>query len=162
MSNLNNQSANFMPYKIKRMQGWSFFEYQDELYRDPRMYVINLTHATVENIDKTKEKKWALATYKNILNLKPTRQNTFSSKEEAVKYLKEIEPLVPLVTLDGKVKNYPSEDIDERWGIWCRYLLRINCLSAITEYQNFPFHAYKEGGSFTHKEYLSVSNIEAN
>jgi hypothetical protein len=161
MSNPNNQSANFMPYKIKRMQDWSFFEYRDELYRDPRMYVINLTYATVENIDKTKEKKWTLATYKNILNLKPTRQNTFSSKEEAVKYLKEIEPLVPLVTLDGKVKNYPSEDIDERWGIWCRYLLRINCLSAITEYQNFPFHAYKEGGSFTHKEYLNVSNIEA-
>jgi hypothetical protein len=161
MSNPNNQSANFMPYRIKRMQDWSFFEYRDELYRDPRMYVINLTYATVENIDKTKEKKWTLATYKNILNLKPTRQNTFSSKEEAVKYLKEIEPLVPLVTLDGKVKNYPSEDIDERWGIWCRYLLRINCLSAITEYQNFPFHAYKEGGSFTHKEYLNVSNIEA-
>ena len=161
MSNPNNQSANFMPYRIKRMQDWSFFEYRDELYRDPRMYVINLTYATVENIDQTKEKKWTLATYKNILNLKPTRQNTFSSKEEAVKYLKEIEPLVPLVTLDGKVKNYPSEDIDERWGIWCRYLLRINCLSAITEYQNFPFHAYKEGGSFTHKEYLNVSNIEA-
>ncbi|MDA9021411.1 hypothetical protein N9H97_03975 [Gammaproteobacteria bacterium] len=161
MSNPNNQSANFMPYKIKRMQGWSFLDYQDELYRDPRMYVINLTNATVKNADQTKEKKWTLATYKNTINLRLTRQDTFSSKDEAIKYLKEIEPLTPLITLDGKIKNYASSDLDERWGIWCKYLLRINGLSAITEYQNFPFHAYKEGGSFTHKEYLSVSNIEA-
>ena len=161
MSNPNNQSANFMPYKIKRMQGWSFFEYQDELYRDPRMYVINLTNATVKNSDQTKEKKWTLATYKNTINLQLTRQDTFTSKDEAIKYLKEIEPLTPLITLDGKIKNYASSDLDERWGIWCKYLLRINGLSAITEYQNFPFHVFREGGSFTHKEYLNISNIDA-
>ena len=150
-----------MPYKIKRMQGWSFFDYQDELYRDPRMYVINLTYAAVKNADQTKEKKWTLATYKNTINLQLTRQDTFTSKDEAIKYLKEIEPLTPLITLDGKIKNYASSDLDERWGIWCKYLLRINGLSAITEYQNFPFHVFREGGSFTHKEYLNISNIDA-
>ena len=161
MSNLNNQSGNPKPYRIKKIQDRNFLEYRDELYRDPRMYVINLTHATVENADQTKEKKWTLVTYKNIINLRLTRQDIFSSKDEAIKYLKEIEPLTPLITLDGKIKNYASGDLDERWGIWCKYLLRINGLSAITEYQNFPFHVFREGGSFTHKEYLNISNIDA-
>jgi len=159
MSKANPRNNKNSSFRIVKVNHHKFFEYKDELFRDPRMYVINLTKATVEGSDGEKEKKWTIVTYKNTTNLPYIRHDIFDSKEEAIDYLKDIEPVTPLVTIDGKPRDYPSNDRDQVWGMWCYFLIDARCLSAITEYQNYPYHVFPSGGSFTHKEYYTVKTV---
>jgi len=108
------------------------FKFNDEVYRDDRMYVLNLSLGKVNN-----ETKYILMTYRNIPQLPAVRHDHFDTREEAIKYIKKVEPLVPLTSLNRKPLDIPK-DID-RWEYWVKWLKERNLQSAITGYQNLPF-----------------------
>ena len=62
------------------------FEYEGETYRDDRMFVLNLSLGKSNNEDK-----YILMTYRNIPQLPPVRCDDFDTKEEAIKYLKNVD-----------------------------------------------------------------------
>jgi hypothetical protein len=60
------------------------------------MYVMNLSNGILE-IDSKKIPKFVLVTYRNNINLVATRADHFETKEEAEKYIKNVEFLKFLV-----------------------------------------------------------------
>jgi hypothetical protein len=64
-------------------------KYNDQEYRDDRMYVLNLSIGTIERNGK-KFSEWSLVTYRNILQLPATRADEFKSKEEALHMLRRL------------------------------------------------------------------------
>ena len=128
------------------------FEFEGDVYRDDRMYVINLNRGTVSKKGK-KETRYLLTTYRNTHSLPASRSDDFASKEEAINYLKEIEPDVPLVSNKGKPLNIP-DDV-ERWEYWNNWLKERGLQSAITEYQNLPDRVRKEG-NIPENDYVTV------
>ncbi len=87
------------------------FEYEGCVYRDDRMYVINLTRGSVSKAGKT-ETQYLLITYRNTLSLPAVRTDPFETEEEAINYLKEVEFTVPLVSNNGEPLEIP-EDVDQ-------------------------------------------------
>lgn len=91
-------------------------EFQGEHYFDDRMFVLYLCKGTVEiepsddGVVWTKiyhEKApdnhiWCVATYRNCHRYPLYRVDSFYKKEDAEKYLKEIEPETPLISLGGR------------------------------------------------------------
>ena len=107
------------------------FEYEGETYRDDRMYVLNLS------LGKSNDKeKYILITYRNIPQLPPVRSDDFDTKEDAIKYLKNVEPKVPLTSLNRKPLEIPENE--DTWEYWLKWLKDRNLKSAITGYQNLP------------------------
>ena len=83
-----------------------------------------------------KEIRYLLLTYRNTASLPAVRTDHFSSEEEAIDQLKEVEPDVSLVS------NYRqpfdlSEDVD-RWEYWNAWLTERGLPSATTGYQTVP------------------------
>ena len=84
--------------RMKREQSWN-----GDRYRDERLFVINLTLAKITIDDGTPlrdrkvEHKWVLETYHNNYALRVSNYKKFNSKYAAIKYLKEVEPTVPLI-----------------------------------------------------------------
>ena len=118
-------------------------EYKGDKYRDERMFVLNLTFAQIKIDDGVNlksqelEYKWVLATYRNNLALTSFRTDKFDTKAKAIKYLKEVEPLVPLIGNGEEALSIP-DNID-RWQYWLDWLKRNKLFSAITEKQHMPF-----------------------
>ena len=83
------------------------FEYEGETYRDDRMFVLNLSLGKSNNEDK-----YILMTYRNIPQLPVVRCDDFDTKEEAIKYLKNVEPKVPLTSLNRKPLEIPENEIN--------------------------------------------------
>lgn len=108
------------------------FKFNDEIYRDDRMFVLNLSLGNVNN--KT---KYIIMTYRNIPQLPAVRHDHFYTQEEAINYIKKVEPSVPLTSLNRKPLDIPK-DLD-RWEYWEKWLQERNLQSAITGYQNLPF-----------------------
>ena len=100
--------------------------YKGDEYRDDRMYVINLTYAKITIRDNSPTKsstvkyKWVLATYRNNLALPSFRSDQFESKEKAIKYLKDVEMQVPLISNDEQPLLIP-DNID-KWTYWLEWL----------------------------------------
>jgi len=107
------------------------FEYEGETYRDDRMFVLNLSLGKSNNEDK-----YILMTYRNIPQLPVVRCDDFDTKEEAIKYLKNVEPKVPLTSLNRKPLEIPENE--DTWEYWLKWLKDRNLKSAITGYQNLP------------------------
>ena len=120
----------------------TMLEYQGDIYRDDRIYVINLSQATVKRGAETRT-KWVLGTYRNSIQLPATRTDQFDTREEAIEYLKECEPTVPLISLWGEPLEIP-EDVD-RWEYWIDWLAKHNLKSAISGQQHVPDWVKKEG-----------------
>ena len=98
-------------------------EYQDETYRDDRLYVINIARGTVTK-GSEKTVRWVMATYRNTVRLPATRSDHFETRDKAIEYLKEIEPTVPLICNGGKPLRIP--DGVDRWEYWIEWLGKNN------------------------------------
>lgn len=91
-------------------------EFKWESYFDDRLFVLYLCPGTVKEIEDGNfattiylipEKApdshiWCVVTYRNTNRYPLYRVDSFYKKEDAISYLKEIEPQTPLISLDGK------------------------------------------------------------
>src|SRR5690348_11109992 len=94
-------------------------EFEGEVYRDDRMFVIHLCKAVVSDIDEDtfqttvyheqdpEEFVWCLITYRNTDRYPVYRVDHFDSIESARAYLEYFEPRVPLISLGGKSPETP-------------------------------------------------------
>ena len=144
--------------------------YEGQEYRDDRMFVINLNYAEIETAiteksDKSslnlykpqkREMRWALTTYRNTVQLPSNGTIDFDSKEDAIKYLKEVEPVVPLISNYEQSLDIPS-DVNE-WKYWLDWLDKNQLFSAITEKQHVPYYWDKRGWTYK-KQNISVTKI---
>jgi hypothetical protein len=85
-------------------------KYKGDIYRDDRMYVMNLSLGTSEK-DNKKVSRWILVTYRNTIPLPPIRVDKFRSYPELIKYIKEVEYSVPLISNLEKPLQIPN-DVD--------------------------------------------------
>lgn len=67
------------------------------VYKDDRLFILDLTQA-----QKDKKTVWAVVTRRNYEGFPPVRTDEFESQEEAIDYIKKIEPTIPLISLSGK------------------------------------------------------------
>ena len=86
--------------------------WQGQLYFDDRMFILDLQQAL-----KNGQPVWAITTRRNIEGFPPRRSDAFHSKEEATRYLKEVEPSTPRISLKGKSPNPPISY--EEHVKWC-------------------------------------------
>ena len=90
-----------------------------ELYRDDRMFVLHISKCTVAAVDSTTlettiyhegappSHKWCVVTYRNTATYPSVRVDHFLSLSEAREYVEKVEPMVPLVSLDGRPPKIP-------------------------------------------------------
>lgn len=102
-------------------------EFNGEYYRDDRMYVFyickctqklqdNTVVTTIYHEDSPPNSKWCLVTYKNNERYMAYRADAFDSNQDLEKYLKQVEPTVPLISLGGHPRNPPlSYDEFVKW-----------------------------------------------
>ena len=113
--------------------------YKGDEYRDDRMYVINLTYAKITIRDNSPTKsstvkyKWVLATYRNNLALPSFRSDQFESKEKAIKYLKDVETQVPLISNNEQPLLIP-DNID-KWTYWLEWLKKHQLFTHLISFQ---------------------------
>ena len=144
--------------RMKREQSWN-----GDRYRDERLFVMNLTLAKITTDDGTPlrdrkvEHKWVLKTYRNNYALTVSNYKKFNSKYAAIKYLKEVEPTVPLIMPFGEAPLDIPEG-EDRWDYWLWWLKSRGLFSAITERQHMPFWADPRGFNYR-KNYMNIEEI---
>lgn len=93
-------------------------EFNGEIYHDDRMFVLYLCKCTVDinedimittiyHEEAPENHKWCIVTYKNIARYLATRVDHFNSENEAIAYIKQVEPQVPLISLGGRSPETP-------------------------------------------------------
>ena len=93
-------------------------EVNGERYHDDRMFILYVCRCTVEidgdvvsttiyHEEAPINHKWCVVTYKNVTRYPPTRVDYFDSENEAVAYVKKVEPGVPLISLGGRSPHPP-------------------------------------------------------
>lgn len=112
------------------MKNKFMFEFNGEKYFDDRIYVLYLCKGTVEiepgfdgsvwttiyHQEAPKDYVWCVVTYKNSPRYPLYRIDSFHKKEDAILYMKEIEPKTPLISLGG---NSPKEILSyEDYVLW--------------------------------------------
>ena len=127
------------------------FKYQDETYRDDRMFVLNLSLGKSNN-----KEKYILMTYRNTPQLPPVRVDDFNTKEDAIEYIKKIEPKVPLTSLNRQPLNIPKNT--DTWEYWMKWLKDRNIKSAISGHQNLPHWVKQE--EVANRSYVEVEELE--
>jgi hypothetical protein len=87
--------------------------FDGETYHDDRMFVLHVCPCTVVAIDDDvlettiyheeppRTHKWCLVTYRNVARFPAIRVDHFDSIEAAQEYMRDVEPTVPLISLDG-------------------------------------------------------------
>ena len=104
--------------------------FQGQEYFDDRLYVLYLCKGTVEiepdgdGVVWTKiyheqaptDYVWCVATYRNCNRYPLYRVDSFYKKEDAVLYIKKIEPETPLISLNGKSPLHPVSY--EKYLLW--------------------------------------------
>ena len=71
--------------------------YEGKIYKDDRIFILDLTPA------KKKERSiWVVVTRRNYDGFPPFRTNEFKTKEEAISFIKKIEPTTPCISFSGK------------------------------------------------------------
>ena len=86
--------------------------WQGDIYHDDRLFILDLQLAT-----KSGNRIWVVTTRRNIKGFPPRRVDEFNTKEEAIDYLKLIEPTTPRISLQGKSPS-PELTYDEHIA-WC-------------------------------------------
>ena len=117
-------------------------KYKGAIYRDNRMYVMNLSQGSSEK-NNEKVSKWILVTYRNTIPLPPWRVDKFKSYEESINYIKGVEYSVPLISNLEKPLHIPN-DVDT-WEYWCDWLNEKGLFSTITGFQHVPYYVDKRG-----------------
>jgi len=130
-------------------------EFEGQVYRDDRIYVINLNRGIVSR-NNDRKTRYLVNTYRNTPNLPTTRTDDFSTKKEVVDYLKKVKPETPLVSKNGKSLQIP-EGVDP-WEHWLDWLNGMGLQSAITEYQHVPKWA-EERGIMPQNDYVVVDEL---
>jgi hypothetical protein len=87
--------------------------WQGQLYLDDRLFILDLQQAKKDGQDV-----WAIVTRRNVKGFPPRRSDTFQTKNEAVQYLKQVEPSVPRISLSGKSPSTPISY--KEYVIWCK------------------------------------------
>ena len=128
-------------------------KFQNDVYRDDRIYVMNLSNGILE-IDSKKIPKFVLVTYRNNINLVATRADHFETKEEAEKYIKTVEFEVPLISNNGNPLLIPANE--DKWKFWINWLEENNLNSTLSGYQNVPYHYNPDGGDFERNNYITL------
>lgn len=89
-------------------------KFQEQEYFDDRMFVLYLCKGKVEiksdgfvtttiyHEQEITDFIWCVVTYKNCLRYPLYRADSFYKKEDAIEYIKMIEPETPLISLVGK------------------------------------------------------------
>lgn len=130
-------------------------EYNGELYRDDRLFVINFTLGKLkDDVNRETFSKWALVTYKNTIQLEYTRSDFFENKGAAIKYLKDVEPQCPLISNDEKPLVIPNGK--NSWLYWNTWLKKKNLFSAISEKQHVPFWQDQRGYNYVKNYYTKI------
>jgi hypothetical protein len=90
----------------KNMNLW-----RGETYLDDRLFILDLQQAKKGN-----HEVWAVTTRRNIKGFPPFRVDDFKTKEEAVSFLKGVEPSTPRISLHGKSPTpVPTYEEYLRW-----------------------------------------------
>ena len=91
-------------------------EYEGESYLDDRLYILELRRTEVNG-----EKKISVATFRNVRHYAPTRTDEFDHMNDAIAFIKKIEPHTPLISLGGKpIKYDEDEDVWKAWIKWMK------------------------------------------
>lgn len=134
-------------------------KYQGEIYRDDRMFVMNLSHGKIEK-NSQKISKFVLVTFRNTIQLTAIRGDYFDNKEDAEKYIKKIEYEVPLISQNEKTLSIP-ENVD-KWEFWLDWLKKNKLQSTISGYQNVPYRYNSDGGDYERDNYVTLIITEDN
>jgi hypothetical protein len=98
----------------------AMIEFNGEYYHDDRMFVLYLCkgkrevhhdhiYTTIYHENPPLDALWYLVTYRNVKRYMAVRVDSFKSKEEAVKYMRKVEPIVPRISLYGRPPIRPLE-----------------------------------------------------
>ena len=107
-------------------------EFNGQKYFDDRLYVLYLCKGIVEiepgvngsvwtriyHQEAPKDYAWCVVTYKNSPRYPIYRVDSFHKKEDAILYMKEIEPETPLISLNGNSLREPLSY--ENYILWKR------------------------------------------
>lgn len=94
-------------------------------YKDDRLFILDLTQAK-----KDGKSVWAVVTRRNHDGFPPVRTDEFESKEQAVEYIKKIEPTTPLISLLGK-----QPDRSLSYDVYCGRLHKEDLPTAMGIYE---------------------------
>lgn len=92
----------------------------DLLFKDDRMFVLEITLATTSSLTSAAPKKqeWALVTRRNVPGYPPHSINSFATRAEAVEYYKKVVVETPRVSLGSKTPDpLPTIEDYTRWLI---------------------------------------------
>ena len=87
--------------------------WQDQQYMDDRLFVLDLQPAT-----KAGRSVWAVTTRRNVEGFPPRRVDDFETKEQAIVYLKHVEPSTPRISLGGASPS--PQPTYEEYLAWCK------------------------------------------
>ena len=93
-------------------------EFNGEMYLDDRMFVLYVCKCTVDITDNVvtttiyhdgapENYVWCLVTLKNVPKYIAVKVDLFDSEDEAIAYLQNVEPTVPLISLQGRAPHEP-------------------------------------------------------
>ena len=99
--------------------------YEGRAYNDDRVFILDLVLT-----EKDCCTFWAVVTRRNHEGFPPFKVDKFSSKEEALTFIRKIEPTTPLISLGGKSPEKPLSYED-----YCNKLKEKNVPSAIEIYE---------------------------
>ena len=128
-------------------------EHSSGPYRDDRMYVMRITTGSTRVVGGFEEvvtgpesessagsESVMLVTYRNVPSLPPTRVDDFSSLEDAIQYVKKVEPICPRCSLGGSAPEpIPS------WQEHLAWLHGLGLRSAAEGDEPRPDWAIREG-----------------
>ena len=134
----------YIVYKGRKIPK-TFIQYKDENYRDERIFVQSFSQGTVQQ-GSNKYSKYILTMYRNTVMLPVYRTDDFNSKEETIKYIKDMEYKCPLISQDEKALPIPENE--DKWEYWMKWLKSKNYHSAISGYQYKPYYWNPSGGAF--------------
>ena len=131
----------------------SVLEHWSGPYRDDRMYVMRITAGSRRVSGDLEEAVtglqpnshgWSeavlLVTYRNVPSLPAVRSDSFDSFEDAIEYVKRVEPTCPRISLDGG-----SPDPTPSWQEHLEWLQEQGLESAAEDAQPRPDWAIREG-----------------
>ena len=133
------------------------YTFEGEDYRDDRIFVANLSRGTVTNGDG-EQVRWLVCTYRNTRNLPARSTHHFSTRQEAIDFIKHIEPLTPLVSKRGLPLDIST--FQDSWETWFAWLQSRSLASAISGYQHLPAWV-RRGGRAPQNDYVEVFELSA-
>ena len=137
-----------------------FIEWQDKLYRDDRMFVMNIATAK----DEEGNNFWHLTTYRNTKQLAIFKNNFFKTEQKLMEYIKGIEPQTPLISRNERPLKLPehikNSDPDEVWKYFNQWLIKNNLFSAVNEISHVPYYIDPRG--YTEKIFTSKVEVSGN